>query len=197
MRSIKIPGKRIYSISWENDGLRLAATVDSFIYFANIRSDYRWAHFSKDVLVYAFNRPECSESTLTFWNTKTEEKHTQVVENLLSITAANEHCLVVSKLTDGSLQTVMTVYNSIGVPVDSKFIDFDPKFITISNTNIICATESIVFHWQLKLLVNVKMTALDALRRKDTRDRAFHIDDFENVGTGEVTYMNDELLARS
>ena len=163
LRSIKLPGKKISCITWENNGLRVAAAVDSFVYFANIRSDYRWAYFATDILVYAFNRPHTSECSLTFWNTKTDEKYSRTVDNLLSITPAKEHAIVATKTTDGSLQSVLTLYNAIGVPVDSKFIDFDPKFLSVSGTNIICATSSMVVLWQVKLLANVKMTALDGM----------------------------------
>ncbi|KAI9321166.1 WD40-repeat-containing domain protein [Obelidium mucronatum] len=37
LRSLKVPGKKITSLSWEHGGLRIALAVDSFIYFANIR----------------------------------------------------------------------------------------------------------------------------------------------------------------
>lgn len=45
LRSLKVPGKRITSLSWEFSGLRIALAVDSFIYFANIRPDYKWSFF--------------------------------------------------------------------------------------------------------------------------------------------------------
>jgi WD repeat-containing protein 35 len=102
LRSIRIPGKVLSSISWENDGLRLAIAVDSFIYFANIRPDYRWAYFAKDVLVYAFNRPDTSMTDLTFWNVKSNETYTKSIEHLIAITAAGDHCVVTTKMMDGS-----------------------------------------------------------------------------------------------
>ena len=36
-----MPGKQMYSCSWEGGSLRVALAVDSFIYFANIRPDYK------------------------------------------------------------------------------------------------------------------------------------------------------------
>jgi WD repeat-containing protein 35 len=74
VRSLKIPGKKVSSLSWEYGGLRIALAVDSFIYFANIRPDYKWTHFSMDTMVYSFNRPERTDTCLVFWNTKTGDK---------------------------------------------------------------------------------------------------------------------------
>lgn len=98
LRSIKVPGKRISSLSWENDGLRIALAVDSFIYFANIRPDYRWSHFANDVLVYACNQPESSDSAVVFWNTKSNEKYMRSIQNLISISAAGNHCLIITRI---------------------------------------------------------------------------------------------------
>ena len=45
MRTLKIPGKDLKSLSWEGGSLRIALAVDSFIYFANIRPDYKVRQF--------------------------------------------------------------------------------------------------------------------------------------------------------
>ncbi|KAJ3365210.1 WD repeat-containing protein 35 [Kappamyces sp. JEL0680] len=196
LRSIRIPGKNLSSLSWEDDGLRIAIAVDSFVYFANVRPDYRWAYFAQDVLVYAFTSPDSVKSSLMFWNTSSNEKSSKVVEQLLSITAAGDYCVVATKTTDGSEQSVLTLYNAIGVPVDVKYLDFEPKHVVVSRTNVFCANDRVVFHWQFKQLASVKMSALDALRRKDIRDRAFHIDDMTTIGSGEVSTLTPELLAQ-
>lgn len=41
LRMLKVPGKEIAGCSWENSGLRIALAVDSHIFFANIRPDYK------------------------------------------------------------------------------------------------------------------------------------------------------------
>ena len=41
LRTLKVPGKSITSCAWEGGSLRIALAVDSFIYFANIRPDYK------------------------------------------------------------------------------------------------------------------------------------------------------------
>lgn len=44
LRTLKVPGKGIGALSWEggHPSLRIALAVESFIYFANIRPDYKW-----------------------------------------------------------------------------------------------------------------------------------------------------------
>lgn len=41
LRTLKVPGKQIAALSWEGSGLKIALAVDSYIYFANIRPDYK------------------------------------------------------------------------------------------------------------------------------------------------------------
>ncbi|KAJ3096803.1 WD repeat-containing protein 35 [Phlyctochytrium planicorne] len=91
LRSLKVPGKRISSLSWEHGGLRIALAVDSFIYFANIRPNYKWAYFAEDVLVYGHNRFDRPETALIFWNTKTNERHTKWPNLLLESTDHTLH----------------------------------------------------------------------------------------------------------
>ena len=40
LRTLKVPGKQITACAWEGGSLRIALAVDSFIYFANIRSGH-------------------------------------------------------------------------------------------------------------------------------------------------------------
>ena len=43
LHTLRVPGKNLSALSWEANSLRLAIAVDSFIYFANIRHDYKVA----------------------------------------------------------------------------------------------------------------------------------------------------------
>ena len=38
---MQVPGTGISALSWEGGSLRVALAVDSYIYFANIRPDYK------------------------------------------------------------------------------------------------------------------------------------------------------------
>lgn len=41
LHTLRIPGKLVTGVTWELNSLRIALAVDSFIYFANIRHDYK------------------------------------------------------------------------------------------------------------------------------------------------------------
>ena len=91
LRTLKVPGGGIQALSWEGGSLRIALAVDTFIYFANLRPDYRWGFFS-DTLVAAYAQPERQETTVLFWNTKTDERVTKHYNRLLSVKAASDNC---------------------------------------------------------------------------------------------------------
>ncbi|TPX61518.1 hypothetical protein PhCBS80983_g01035 [Powellomyces hirtus] len=185
LRSLKVPGKRITSLSWEYSGLRIALAVESFIYFANIRPDYRWTFFANDILAYAYNRAERAETILTYWNTKTNERYIKPINKLLLMTSYGDNSLLVTKSDDEeSDQWILTVANAIGTAQETKFVDFEPKFATMTKTHVFVASTDIVLHWQFKIIGTGKLTALDVLRRVDSRERAFHIDEVSVIGSG-------------
>ena len=67
LRTLKVPGRDLFSISWEDYSLRIALAVDSFIYFANIRPSYEWCYFA-NTLCYAYSKPGRSDTAVMFWN---------------------------------------------------------------------------------------------------------------------------------
>ncbi|KAI8896383.1 WD repeat-containing protein 35-like protein [Globomyces pollinis-pini] len=196
LRSIKVPGKRISSISWESDGLRIALAVDSFIYFANIRPDYRWTFFAKDIVVYAFNKADHSDCNVVFWNVKSNEKTIRTIDKLISIKSSGEHCLLITQNSLDQNQFILTVYNAIGTPIESKFIDFEPKFSSISKSHVVVASAEIVLHWQFKNHNPIKSSTLDAIRKRDIRERSFHIDEVTAAASTDVTTPLSELSSR-
>lgn len=99
MRSIKVPGKRISSISWEYTGLRIVLAVDSYLYFANVRPDYTWTHFAANVLLYTYNKPDRPEQNLVFWNLKTSEKFVKFALKVYFMISCQDHCLIGMKPT--------------------------------------------------------------------------------------------------
>ena len=76
--TLKVPGKQITACAWEGGSLRIALSVDSFIYFANIRPDYKWAYFA-NVVVYTYNRAEKQDTAVVFWNHKTGDVSDRIV----------------------------------------------------------------------------------------------------------------------
>lgn len=183
LRTLKVPGSGIASLSWEGGSLRLALAVDNFIFFANIRPDYEWGYFS-NTLVYSFNKPERAENCVCFWDTNTDERHIKYVKSLISIRAAGENCVFATKTDDGSGQFILILCNAIGSPVDSKYIDIEPVFLAMSPYHVIVASTELVYVWQYRTPVT-KLTSLAGTAgaqaskpiRKEGRERVFHVDD--------------------
>ncbi|KAJ8387955.1 hypothetical protein AAFF_G00148890 [Aldrovandia affinis] len=214
LRTLKVPGKQMTAVSWEGGGLRIGLAVDSFIYFANIRPDYKWGYCSNTV-VYAYTRPDRLEYCVVFWDTKNNEKYVKYVRSLLSITTCGDFCILATKADDSHpqedteadvvtatpasapppaelrgyharglqfrqpAQYVLVLCNSIGTPLDSKYIDIDPLFVTMTRTHVIAASKEAFYTWQYR--VAKKLTALEinqvAKTRKEGRERVYHIDD--------------------
>lgn len=96
LRTLRVPGTDLRGLSWEGSGLRLALAVDAFIYFANVRPDYRWAYFC-DTLVYAFQRPDRPEACVMFWNTVHNERYPKTMKGVLGVAAAADYCTLATK----------------------------------------------------------------------------------------------------
>ncbi|KAI9362064.1 hypothetical protein DFJ73DRAFT_11110 [Zopfochytrium polystomum] len=184
LRSLKVPGKKISSLSWENGGARIALAVDSFIYFANVRPNYRWTFFAEDVLAYCFSRAGKSDSVLVFWNTRINERHVKIVQRLRYMTSYDDYCVLVMKPEDSETQHILTVVNAIGTTVESKAIDFAPRLVRMNKTHVVAASADIVFTWHFRVPTK-KSGAFDVIRRKEAlRERYFHIDDVPTINTG-------------
>ncbi|MED6241180.1 WD repeat-containing protein 35 [Ataeniobius toweri] len=177
LRTLKVPGKHVSGISWEGGGLRIALAVDSYIYFANIRPDYKWGYCCSTV-VYAFTKPERQEYCVVFWDTKNDEKFVKYVKSLMSITTSGDFCILASKADEMQPQYVLILCNSIGTPLDSKYIDIEPLFVTMTRTHVIAASKEAFYLWQYR--VAKKLTALEINQvtrtKKGGRERFYHID---------------------
>jgi WD repeat-containing protein 35 len=202
--SLKVPGTAISSISWESSGLRLALSVDCFVYFANIRPDYHWASFG-DIVVFSNVKPDRSDMTVTFWETKSNTTHIKNIKKLLTLQAAGENCVLVCASEDAGqgqddvldndaakIQTLSTplpkqynliLCNAIGSPVDTKTISVRPDFLTMTEFHIAVASSDTLYVWHYRTQVS-KLTSADSnlLRRKEGRERSFLIEGAEEGG---------------
>ncbi|XP_053476198.1 WD repeat-containing protein 35 isoform X1 [Ictalurus furcatus] len=189
LRTLKVPGKQVTALSWEGGGLRIGLAVDSYIYFANIRPDYKWG-YCLNTVVYAYTRPDRMEYSVVFWDTKNNEKFVKYVKSLMSVTTCGDFCILATKADDSHPQDdvdpdtatatyVLVLCNSIGTPLDSKYIDIDPLFVTMTKTHVIAASKEAFYVWQYR--VAKKLTALEinqvAKTKKEGRERVYHIDD--------------------
>ncbi|CAK8696266.1 unnamed protein product [Clavelina lepadiformis] len=175
--TLKLPGKSIASLDWEKASLRIALAIDSFIYFANIRPDYKWGFFDNTV-VYAFLKPDRIEHCLIFWDWRNKEKYMKYVKHLLLVAAAGEHSCLATKSEDDDGQYTLILCNAIGTPMDSKFIEIEPLFMCMTSTHVVAASCEAIYVWQF---TNSRMLGLSHIvtssQRKNNHESLFHIDD--------------------
>lgn len=196
MRTLKIPtNEKVAGISWEGNGLRLAMVVGSSIYFANIKSDYKWGYMSNETLAFAYQKSDRIDFCVIFWDIKADSKIIKYVKNLIAIKAYGEFCVLVSKFEETE-QYNLTLCGSIGNPVDSKIINIEPTYISMSKTHIIIASVDHVYCWQYKNQV-ARLTAFEGVSkqgaesRKIGRESAWFIDEEPNPN---MIYDKDKYL---
>ncbi|XP_059152704.1 WD repeat-containing protein 35-like isoform X2 [Physella acuta] len=189
LRTLKVPGNDLSSCSWEGGSLRIALAVGSFIYFANIRLDYKWGYCSNTV-VYSFTKPDRLEHCVVFWDTKNIEKYIKFVKNLIAVTAFGDYCCLATKSDEPPNQYVLVLCNSIGTPLDSKYIEMEPVYLCMTKSQIICASKEAVYCWQFKN--PKKLATLEIVsKRKAGSERLVHIDDIpsgSSTGQEEINF---------
>lgn len=180
LKSLKVPGTKIEAFAWEGGGLRLCLAVDSHLYFANVRPQYIWGYFC-NTLVYSYNKPDFVDTCVTFWDTGSDERYTKYIKGLLSIQAADDNCVLATLNPDSDGEYLLILCDTIGSPVDSKVMPIYPKYVTMTKYHVIAASDTEVYTWQYRTPVS-KLTSIaaeskSAFRRKDGRERIFHIED--------------------
>lgn len=187
LRSLEVRGSGITSLSWEGGSLRLAISVDSFIYFANIRPKYEWGYFS-NTLVYSFTKPERPEHCVGFWDIVSDQRHIKYIKQLIAIRAAGENCIFATRADDSSGQYILILCNAIGSPVDSKYIDIQPIYLALSPYHVVVASTETVHVWQYRTAGSRNK----ANRRQEGREVIFHIDDLPQNNTKNFQNINRE-----
>jgi len=146
LRTMRVPGPGVNALAWEGKSLRLVLAVDSFMYFANVRPDYRWGYFG-NTLVYSFLKAERPEHGVMFWNPETGNKTVKYVKRLVGIAAGEEYCVLATRSED-SREHILIVCNNIGVPCDSRYISVEPKLLTMTRQHIFAVSDTTVYSWQ-------------------------------------------------
>eukprot|EP00928_Gymnodinium_smaydae_P071095 TRINITY_DN54772_c0_g1_i1.p1 TRINITY_DN54772_c0_g1~~TRINITY_DN54772_c0_g1_i1.p1 ORF type:complete len:1239 (-),score=345.63 TRINITY_DN54772_c0_g1_i1:123-3839(-) len=188
LRTLRVPGSNLRSISWEGNGLRLALAVDSHIFFANIRPDYLWGYFSH-TLVYAVLKKDRNEHVVVFFDTVSGEKYTKYIKHVTHIRSSDEYCVLVTKAEDSSNQYIVIVCNDIGSPVDSKYIHIEPQHVVMTNYHIIIASEDVVYIWMYRSSIakqaqNDLVGTFGGVMRPRWVEKIFHIDETFSPGNG-------------
>ena len=105
-------------------------------------------------------QPDRSDSTVLFWNIRTDERSIKYFKQLLAIRASTETCVIATHADDSSGQYVLVLSNVIGSPLDAKYIDFEPQYLIITPHHVIAANGTFVYVWQYRTLMS-KLTSVD------------------------------------
>lgn len=195
--TLKVPGKSLCAIGWEGGSLRISIGVDSYLYFANIRPDYKWGYMSNTV-VYAHQKADRPDHCLIFWEPARNVKNVKYVKNLSGLCAGGDHCCLLTQSEDDGGQNVLVLCNAIGTPMDSKFIDIDPQFVCMTATHVVTASYNAIHVWQYTSVSSV--VSLDYAHvmpqvgvQKEKKEKLFHIDD-ENPERSKMEEVNPNIL---
>lgn len=173
VRTLKVPGREVTSCTWEGGSLRVALSVDSHIYFANIRPDYKWSYFSNTV-VFSSEKISRDGICVTFWNANSGVTHTKYVRSLISVASHGEHCVLAVKNEPGEAgeRFALMVCNTIATPVDVKYLEMEPLWVAMTSNVVIVASKKNFMLWNFRTPRN---SALNSGRTR--RDRVYHVDD--------------------
>lgn len=181
LHTLKVPGKEITACAWEGMGLRIALAVDSFIFFANIRPDYKWC-FLVNTVAYAFNKADRIESTVIFWNTNTNEKYVKYIKNLQKMCAMGEFCTIATREDGHTPKYALIVCNSIGTPVDSTTTEVEPLQLSMTESHVFAASRDQIFVWRFQTPRGRTVLELSGQRSKPVLERVIHINEAPSEG---------------
>ncbi|OQR99052.1 WD repeat protein 35 [Achlya hypogyna] len=198
LRSLKVPGSRIEALAWEGSGLRICLAVDSHIYFANIRPDYKWGYYAS-TLVYAYNRSDQVENCVVFWDTRSDERYIKNVRSLVAIKAAGDNCVLCSKLVNDTLtndsptdmpqkQYSLVLCDTIGSPIETKVVDLEPLFLYMTPRFIVAAAVDAIYVWQYRSSTTKVGDGAAGIARGG-RERIFYVDDAQGSDVDGFRYQ--------
>ncbi|KAG8232917.1 hypothetical protein J437_LFUL011026 [Ladona fulva] len=198
LRTLRMPGHQISALAWDGSGsLRLAFAIDSHIYFANVRPKYKWCYLAS-TLVYAHRRPRISieetnkESNLvscvTFWETVSNEVYSKNIRHLYGMAAHGDHCvlgtleeeaqIIVGRGDEGGRGKYgLLLCSAIGTPVDSKYINIEPLWITMNSSYVFAACKDRFLLWRYRTPKSRSAMEISTVLLQEKKDKIYHVDD--------------------
>ncbi len=109
--------------------------------------------YMNGTLAYAYARPERNDHCLTFWQIERGERIIKFIKRFIGLAALNRYCVVLTKGLEKDSYTLL-LCNSIGSPIETKTVNFEPVFLSISDTFVVAASKTIVYIWNYGDKVN-------------------------------------------
>ncbi|GET86225.1 intraflagellar transport protein 122B, putative [Leishmania tarentolae] len=195
LRTLRVSGKQCGGITWEGGGLRVAIGVDSSVYFANVRPNYKYCYFKKTA-VFAFTVPDKVEESVMFWNVNTNERRTKSVRGLQYMNACKDACVLISRPDTTQQQRMIQLVNAIGSPLETRFIDMELYTYDMNSSAVVCCGDESIYIWQFR----DPSTAVDALdpismqaSRAESQERVIHVCDLVRGDTAPTMKVRSAL----
>jgi len=196
LRTLKVPAQNgISSITWENGSLRLALAVDSFLYFANIRPTYLYTYLQQDsTFCYAYNCIDRIEQCVIFYDTMNDQKIVKYIKDLKLMFSSGEYCCFITRNDtpigidlqqpndpsnpNNTAQHIppycVILCNSIGNPIDSKYIEFEPTVGCMTDNNcVVVGNSNYLYCWQF-LQPTVDSTTASTIGHQHSNSSSSH-----------------------
>lgn len=70
------------------------------------------------------------------------------MKRLKKIEACGDYCVLITKLDDPTKEEWLIVLcNAVGCPLEQKTIGIEPKYVAMSQTHVIIASDDVVYYW--------------------------------------------------
>ncbi|XP_063529185.1 WD repeat-containing protein 35 [Cydia strobilella] len=169
IRTLRVPGGAMRSLSWEKRSLRLAIAIDSFIYFANVKPDHKYAFYG-NTLAYV-----SGTETVTFWDTVTLQSWMNHIPDVIDMCGADEYCVIATL-------NMLIISNQQGIQCDAKAVSIPIVYVAInSKATVVAASKESFLVWKFSTPSRPKST--EHLFRADGTP----------VTTGDVSYQDDTI----
>ena len=183
--NLNVPGNELVCCTWGSCGLKIALGVDSFILFASVRPQYKFAYFAD---TFAFSLPKQTSNLeqlnqdsqlLIFYQIKNSKMTTKIIPELLDVSAKDQYCCVGTNLlneeTSLEMKSTLQLCNSIGTTIDTISIDFKIKCLTMNSSRVIATSNDSFCIWKFKTPIIQKASIVESGEEFENYDKLFNV----------------------
>ncbi|CAK1549882.1 unnamed protein product [Leptosia nina] len=146
VRTLRVPGGSMRSVSWEQHSLRLAIAVDSFIYFANVKPDHKYSFYGNTLAFVS------GTETVTFWDTITHQSWINHIPDVIDMCGVEEYCIIAT-------MDSLIILNQQGIQCDAKSVPVPMCFVTINSKAIaVAASKDTFLIWRFSTPTRPRIT---------------------------------------
>lgn len=108
VRTLRVPSGSMRALSWEARSLRLAIAVDSYIYFASVKPDHKYAYYGNTLALC------CGTESVIFWDTSTHQTWINHVPDVIDMCGVDEYVVIATN-------NKLIVLNQQGIQCDGRY----------------------------------------------------------------------------